>query len=218
MPRLSVDARPGRSQAFVRLAGVNAAARTSSAARSVADPARSPSTPPGGTDQPDAEAADVMPSRPVLVPEPTTSDLVEEAVARWRAGLVELAGGSSLADVSLLGDAVVDLTAAHPSGVAQLFAGRPTRLSNLFREGGSSPAARRRARAVVVRAAEHAQRYGVAPTYLAIGVATWTQSPTAPLAEDDVAALARVAGRAPTVVPADGDASGPADVEPAASA
>ncbi len=122
--------------------------------------------------------------------------------------------GSSLADVSLLGDAVVDLTAAHPSGVAQLFAGRPTRLSNLFREGGSLPAARRRARAVVVRAAEHAQRYGVAPTYLAIGVATWTQSPTAPLAEDDVAALARVAGRAPTVVPGDGDASAPTDPEP----
>ncbi|MBE9925105.1 hypothetical protein G8C93_04250 [Cellulosimicrobium cellulans] len=196
---------------------MNAAARTSSAARSVADPARLPSTPPGGTDQPDAEAADVTPSRPVLVPEPTTSDLVDEAVARWRAGLVELAGGSSLADVSLLGDAVVDLTAAHPSGVAQLFAGRPTRLSNLFREGGSLPAARRRARAVVVRAAEHAQRYGVAPTYLAIGVATWTQSPTAPLAEDDVAALARVAGRAPTVVPGDGDANGPADAEPAAT-
>ncbi|MBE9938111.1 hypothetical protein G8C60_03040, partial [Cellulosimicrobium cellulans] len=106
-----------------------------------------PSTPPGGTDRPDAEAADVTSSRPVLVPEPTTSDLVDEAVARWRAGLVELAGGSSLADVSLLGDAVVDLTAAHPSGVAQLFAGRPTRLSNLFREGGSLPAARRRARA-----------------------------------------------------------------------
>ncbi len=126
--------------------------------------------------------------------------------------------GSSLADVSLLGDAVVDLTAAHPSGVAQLFAGRPTRLSNLFREGGSLPAARRRARAVVVRAAEHAQRYGVAPTYLAIGVATWTQSPTAPLAEDDVAALARVAGRAPTVVPGDGDASALTDPEPAAAA
>ena len=32
--------------------------------------------------------------------------------------------------------------------------------------------ARRRARAVVVRSQEHAQRYGVSPTYLAIGVAT----------------------------------------------
>ncbi|MGW6229530.1 hypothetical protein ACWFQT_20695, partial [Cellulosimicrobium cellulans] len=184
----------------------------------MADPARLPATAPDGTDQADAPDDDVTPPRPVLVPERTTADLVDEAVTRWRAGLVELAGGSSLADVSLLGDAVVDLTAAHPSGVAQLFAGRPTRLSNLFREGGSLPAARRRARAVVVRAAEHAQRYGVAPTYLAIGVATWTQSLAAPLAEDDVAALARVAGRTPTtIVPSAGDdvaapgAAGPGD-------
>jgi len=137
----------------------------------------------------------------MLVREPTTAELVDEAVSRWRGGLVQLAGGSSLADISLLGDAVVDLTAAHPSGVAQLFAGRPTRLSNLFREGGSLPAARRRARAVVVRAAEHAQRYGVAPTYLAIGVATWTQGETSPAGPgDDVAALARVAGRAASTV------------------
>ncbi|MGO1277156.1 MAG: hypothetical protein ACTMIB_00445, partial [Cellulosimicrobium funkei] len=107
----------------------------------MADPARLPSTPPGGTDQPDAEAADVMPSRPVLVPEPTTSDLVEEAVARWRAGLVELAGGSSLADVSLLGDAVVDLTAAHPSGVAPPLAGGAHPVGDHVPGGGAQPPA-----------------------------------------------------------------------------
>lgn len=198
---------------------MNAAARTSSAARNVADPARLPTDPAGTPPDVDDEA---VPQRPVLVRPPTTADLVEEAVARWRAGLVELAGGSSLADISLLGDAVVDLTAAHPSGVAQLFAGRPTRLSNLFREGGSLPAARRRARAVVVRAAEHAQRYGVAPTYLAIGVATWTESEPSPSRPaDDVGALARVAGRASrpgtatievSAPPADVTDGGPDDV------
>lgn len=190
---------------------MNAAARTSSAARSVADPARLRSTDPDGGDPttgvPDP---DEVPPRPVVVTAPTPADLVDEAVTRWRAGLVELAGGSSLADVALLGDAVLDLTAAHPSGVAQLFAGRPTRLSNLFREGGSLPAARRRARAVVVRAAEHAQRYGVAPTYLAIGVATWTQDAATLPDEDDVAALARVAGRpgSPVTVLAAGEEPG----------
>ncbi|TGJ97885.1 hypothetical protein DLJ96_08320, partial [Actinotalea fermentans ATCC 43279 = JCM 9966 = DSM 3133] len=61
-------------------------------------------------------------ARPTLVEPPTTAELVEDAVRSWRASLVELAGGSSLADIGLLGDAVVDLTAAHPSGVAQLFA------------------------------------------------------------------------------------------------
>ncbi|MHA7133451.1 hypothetical protein [Oerskovia turbata] len=133
-------------------------------------------------------------ARPTLVEPPSTAELVDDAVRSWRASLVELAGGSSLADIGLLGDAIVDLTAAHPSGIAQLFAGRPTRLSNLFREGASLPAARRRARAVVVRSQEHAQRYGVAPTYLAIGVTTWTEGEPSRLATDDVAALAHVAG------------------------
>lgn len=115
--------------------------------------------------------------------------MVERATARWRAGLVELAGGSSLADIGLLGDAVVDLTAAHPSGIAQLFAGRPTRLSNLFREGTALTAARRRARAVIIGVAEHSQRYGVAPTYLAIGVATWAREPEVDPLDAEMSAL-----------------------------
>ena len=44
-------------------------------------------------------------------------DPMAESVAQWRAGLVRLAGGSSLADVGLLGEAVIDLSAAHPSEV-----------------------------------------------------------------------------------------------------
>ncbi|MCP2264610.1 hypothetical protein APR03_001948 [Promicromonospora thailandica] len=127
----------------------------------------------------------------------TPRDPMSESVARWRAGLVRLAGGSSLADVGLLGEAVIDLSSAHPSGVAQLFAGRPTRLSNLVREPGALPTARRRARAVAARSAEHAQRYGVSPTYLAIGVATWTQRPaSADGGADDMEAITRVLGPA----------------------
>ncbi len=178
---------------------MNAAARTSSAHESVADPARpltDQTAPDGASAGASSNGSDGTPvaSPPVLVEPPTTGELVEDAVRSWRASLVELAGGSSLADIGLLGDAVIDLTAAHPSGVAQLFAGRPTRLSNLFREGASLPAARRRARAVVVRSQEHAQRYGVAPTYLAIGVTTWTEEEPSRLPTDDVAALAHVAG------------------------
>ncbi|PJJ70133.1 hypothetical protein CLV28_1961 [Sediminihabitans luteus] len=117
---------------------------------------------------------------------------MRSAVEAWRAALVDLSGGSSLADVDLLGDAVVDLTGAHPSGVAQLFAGRPTRLSNIFREvGGALPSARRRARAVAARSQEFGQRYGVPATYLAIGVATWESVDTL-VEDDDVVALARV--------------------------
>ncbi|WP_125776195.1 hypothetical protein [Antribacter gilvus] len=151
-----------------------------------ADPADTSSAPASGDAGAAAETTDGPP--------PPLAD----AVARWRASLVRLAGGSSLADVSLLGEAVIDLSAAHPSGVAQLFAGRPTRLSNLVREAAALPAARRRARAVAGRSAEHAQRYGMAPTYLAIGVATWTER-SEPGTEDnaDIDALARALGPTP---------------------
>ncbi|MGC0249470.1 hypothetical protein [Pseudactinotalea sp. Z1748] len=99
--------------------------------------------------------------------------IVAEAVERWHTGLSELSGGSGLWDVRSLGDALVDLSSAHPSGIAQLFAGRPTRLSNLIREGSALAQARRRIRVVSARTDELAQRYGVAPTYVAVGVATW---------------------------------------------
>ncbi len=124
----------------------------------------------------DHEQDDGASSRSAPSAGPTTTTPLVDAVRRWRAGLVETAGGAGVADVGLLGEAVVDLSAAHPSGVAQLFAGRATRLSNLVREGAAFPTARRRARAVMVRSAEHAARYGMAPTYLAIGVATWTEA------------------------------------------
>lgn len=127
---------------------------------------------------------------PVLVEPPAAAELVAGATGTWRAALVEAAGGSTLADVELLGDAALDLSAAHPSGIAQLFAGRETRLSNLVREGAALGTARRRARAVAARAGTYAQQYGIAPTYLAIGVATWTEHTTPDVATDDVAALA----------------------------
>ncbi|MFD1507126.1 hypothetical protein FE374_03150 [Georgenia yuyongxinii] len=102
---------------------------------------------------------------------------VAKAVSGWRPALQQLGGESTLADITLLGEAVIDLTAAHPSGIAQLYAGRTTRLSNLVREGSAQLAARRSARTVRAVADELAQRYGVAPTFLAIGVATWTALP-----------------------------------------
>ncbi|ROS78728.1 hypothetical protein [Cellulomonas sp. PhB143] len=162
------------------------AARPTYGAKTLAELARAT----GGSDA--SRTSDEHPARPALVPDPDSSELVRGAVAGWRASLVDLAGGSSLADVGLLGDAVLDLSGAHPSGLAQLFAGRPTRLSNIFREtSGAMPAARRRARAVAARSAEYGQTYGVPATYLAIGVATWSAGSPTPEA-DDVVALARV--------------------------
>lgn len=108
---------------------------------------------------------------------------VESAAEEWRTELVALGGHSPLSDVALLRDAVLDLSAAHPSGVAQLYAGRTTRLSSLVRESQALGDARRGARTVAARTADLAQRYGMAPTYLAVGVATWTEHD--PVAEPD---------------------------------
>ncbi|WP_410053267.1 hypothetical protein [Cellulosimicrobium cellulans] len=141
---------------------------------------------------------------PVLVEPPSAAELVAGATGTWRAALVEAAGGSTLADVELLGDAALDLSAAHPSGIAQLFAGRETRLSNLVREGSALGTARRRARAVAARAGTYAQQYGIAPTYLAIGVASWTEHSTPDVATDDVAAIA-TATRESAAARTDGD-------------
>lgn len=179
-------------------------------------PARTPATgttpagatPPAEGDVATAERTDAVDGPPVaLVEPPSPAELLEGAVATWRAALVEAAGASTLADVDQLGDAALDLSAAHPSGMAQLFAGRPTRLSNLVREPGALSSARRRARAVVARAGGYTQRYGIASTSLAIGVATWTDRSSADLASDDVGALAHVTRhpRTPTTrTPADG--------------
>ncbi|WP_225755328.1 hypothetical protein [Actinotalea sp. Marseille-Q4924] len=133
----------------------------------------------------------------------TPEQLVAATMDRWRDDLAARAGDSALLDVDRLGDARLDLSKAHPSGIAQLFAGRETRLSNLLRDGGVLVGARRSARAVVARADDHAQRYGLASAFLAIGVARWTEPVAADQDDDgadgpadDVAALA-TATRAP---------------------
>src|SRR5699024_5871938 len=115
---------------------------------------------------------------------------------RWRTRLADLAGNSPLWDISTLGDAIVELTAAHPSGIAQLYAGRSTPLSNLVREGSALTHARRRARVVLARTDELAQRFGVAPTYVAMGVATWRSDGAAHPAEDAAAGAAGEEGAA----------------------
>jgi len=162
-------------------------------------------TPASDHDQPETDE-----TRPVaLVSTLSRSELVDKAVAAWREALVDEAGGSARSDIDLLADAALDLTSAHPSGMAQLFAGRPTRLSNLVRDGVTLATARRRARAVAARADVTTQRYGLAPTSLAIGVATWTVNAET-TQTDDVGALAAATSSTPTVPSCDATAE-PAD-------
>ena len=75
------------------------------------DPARPPATGPDvAPQQPET------PATPVEGAPPSRAELVESAVGPGRPGLVQAAGGSSLAEVDLLGEGPLDLSAAPPPG------------------------------------------------------------------------------------------------------
>ena len=82
-------------------------------------------------------------------PPPLPVDPIAAAVEGWRRALA----GSHASDTLLARGpeataSWLDLTQSHPSGLAQLFAARPTRLSSLFREPAAHAGARRQARAI----------------------------------------------------------------------
>ncbi|MDP9825763.1 hypothetical protein [Kineosporia succinea] len=99
---------------------------------------------------------------------------VAAAVDTWRRALA----GSGLPDTLLTTgpaarDSWLDLTHAHPSGLAQLFAGRPTRLSSLFREPDAHDVAWNQVRMIRRAAIVLSAQRGVQACCLSIGVATW---------------------------------------------
>ena len=101
------------------------------------------------------------------VPE-TPSAPSDHVVQEWRAQLRLLTsqeGGNSFPSLTV--------SEAHPGGLAQLYAGRPTKLSSLIRESAAHKRALERARSLVSFAHEMAMRHGVAPVHIAIGHAQW---------------------------------------------
>jgi hypothetical protein len=124
---------------------------------------------------------------------------VSDAVDAWRVELVRLGGENAMVDIAALGDTVLDVSAAHPSGIAQLYAGRTTPLTNLVRERHALSAARASARALQAHADHHASRYGLPPTHLSIGIAFWLEYPPADVASDAGPRLAASDGQAEVV-------------------
>lgn len=98
---------------------------------------------------------------------------LDAALAGWRTELASLGGPEPLMTAEDLRDGSLELASAHPSGVALLLAGRPTRLSHLFRETGALEEARRRARAIRGEAAALADEHGLQACVLAVGLASW---------------------------------------------
>src|SRR5512144_1296809 len=102
------------------------------------------------------------------------ADRVAAAVKTWQRTLVDLGGRNTLLWYRDLPTGTLDLTTAHPGGVAMLLSGRPTKLSDLVREPAALAEARRRTRAIAAKSRELAEERGILTGFLAIGMATWT--------------------------------------------
>ncbi|GAB7190124.1 hypothetical protein NUM3379_08300 [Kineococcus sp. NUM-3379] len=104
------------------------------------------------------------------------ADHVAGVLPGWLEELAAAGGPTGLLHCPDAGGGVLELTTAHPSGLAQLLAGRPARLSSLVREAAAFADARRRAREVHVRAEELREQQGLQSAHLAVGVATWSSA------------------------------------------
>ncbi|MFQ6173425.1 AAA domain-containing protein [Oryzobacter sp. R7] len=129
--------------------------------------ARDADTPGGATTEPPAAVVEEAPADP-------RGDRVATARAAWTRHLVDLGGRNTLLWYRDLPTGTLDLRTAHPGGVAMLMTGRPTRLSDLFREPAALDDARRRARAIAAKSRELKEERGILTCFLAIGMATWT--------------------------------------------
>ncbi|MDF7663414.1 helicase [Bifidobacterium sp. ESL0763] len=95
-----------------------------------------------------------------------------EKMTQWYEEYRKGLSPSPLQDVSQLA-AQLDLTHAHPSGIAQLFASGHTTLASLFRDTGMLRAAGRRLERVLDDKAAKTRISGVAELSMVVGVATW---------------------------------------------
>ncbi|MBB5830573.1 DUF4011 domain-containing protein [Brachybacterium aquaticum] len=101
-------------------------------------------------------------------------DRVADALDRWAQQITGGTTAPSFLTQIRAGGVVLDLTHSHPSGLAQLLAGRgPTRLSSLVREVGALADARAHARTIREIAERHAEEVGLTTCHLGIGEAIW---------------------------------------------
>jgi len=101
------------------------------------------------------------------------ADRVAAAVRTWQRHLVDLGGRNTLLWYRDLPSGTLDLTTAHPGGMAMLLAGRPTKLSDLVRESTALEQARRRVRTIRAKTLELHEERGITAGYIAVGMATW---------------------------------------------
>lgn len=99
--------------------------------------------------------------------------LVTGALRSWQRQLVDLGGPNTLLWYQQNALGTLELTGGHPTGVATLLAGRPTKLSDMVREPRAFIEAATRARAIRAKALELRTERGIPTLFLAAGMATW---------------------------------------------
>ncbi|WP_449373788.1 hypothetical protein [Arthrobacter psychrolactophilus] len=92
----------------------------------------------------------------------------------WLASLEACSGADTALAFAKTGHGSISLTHAHPSGLAQLLAGRKTRLSTLIREPEHYIAAKNAASALRAKIFEMSSNRGIDVGYLGAGMARWS--------------------------------------------
>ncbi|WP_422390317.1 DUF4011 domain-containing protein [Arthrobacter sp. N1] len=105
--------------------------------------------------------------------EPSADTSLQDFLVPWLEGLGPQAVGDTLLHFRPSAGTSIDLTHAHPSGLAQLLAGRRTRLSTLLRDPVQYSAAKAAARALRAKIFELGTERGIDVGYLAAGTASW---------------------------------------------
>ncbi|NYI40582.1 hypothetical protein [Demequina lutea] len=99
--------------------------------------------------------------------------LVGDALAEWRELLRSRSTVSPLRNLASTQAPIIDMEKAHPSGLASLFAGRPTLLSTLMRDRDAFHAAAWRGGLILDEAEDVMAATGVWTAALVVGTASW---------------------------------------------
>ncbi|MDQ4045921.1 MAG: AAA family ATPase, partial [Actinomycetota bacterium] len=99
-----------------------------------------------------------------------------EELKKWLSGLKPVTGADTMLRFTKTPEGSIDLTHAHPSGLAQLMAGRRTRLSTLIRDQQQYGVAARASRNLRSKIFELANDRGIEAGYLSAGTVVWTSA------------------------------------------
>ncbi|WP_414826648.1 AAA family ATPase [Arthrobacter sp. Soil763] len=99
-----------------------------------------------------------------------------EEFRKWLSGLKPVTGADTMLRFTKTPEGSIDLTHAHPSGLAQLMAGRRTRLSTLIRDRQQYVVAARASRNLRSKIFELANDRGIDAGYFSAGTVVWTSA------------------------------------------